>query len=102
MPPLHIRAPARIKKGIARRGKESRPVTDFCASIIIGMSDVSHIAMPVASPRVIPIGILNAMVIIRIEKRITASMVPPPISLSLLTVKPGQADRFCGVYKVQR
>ena len=31
MPPLHIRAPARMKKGIARSGNESSPVKDFWA-----------------------------------------------------------------------
>ena len=83
IPPLHIRDPARIKKGIARSGKESSPVTDFCASIIKGMSDVSHMAMPVASPRVMPMGILMAMVIIRMVKSITASIEQPPYAFSV-------------------
>ncbi|MPN25185.1 hypothetical protein SDC9_172592 [bioreactor metagenome] len=78
MPPLHISAPARMKKGIASSGKESSPVTDFCASISIGISEVSHIASPVASPRVIPIGMLSAIVTMRMEKTITASISIPP------------------------
>ena len=74
IPPPHISAPARIKNGIASNGKESRPVTDFCASISNGISDVKYIARAVESPRVIPIGMLSAIVIISIEKRITASI----------------------------
>ena len=83
IPPLHIRDPANIKKGIARSGNESSPVTDFCASIIKGMSDVSHMAMPVASPKVMPMGMLMAMVIIRIVKRITASIEQTPYAFSV-------------------
>lgn len=75
IPPLHIKAPARMKKGIASRGKESSPVTDFCARIIIGISVVAHIQTPVAKPRVIPMGILRAMVTNSTLKRMTASIV---------------------------
>ena len=63
-----------MKNGIASSGKESSPVTDFCASITMGISEVSHIAMPVESPRVMPIGILSPIVTISREKRITASI----------------------------
>ena len=64
-----------MKKGIASRGKESSPVTDFCARIIIGISVVAHIQTPVAKPRVIPMGILRAMVTNSTLKRMTASIV---------------------------
>ena len=37
MPPLHMSAPARMKKGMARKGKASSPVKDFCATKARGM-----------------------------------------------------------------
>ena len=39
IPPLLIRFPASIKKGIAKRGNESIPVMTFCAIISNGMSE---------------------------------------------------------------
>ncbi len=41
IPPLHMRDPARIKKGIARRGKESSPVKAFWATITRGIRVVA-------------------------------------------------------------
>ena len=75
IPPLHIKAPARMKNGMASRGKESSPVTDFCARIIIGISVVAQMQMPVAKPSVMPMGILRAMVTNSTLKRIMASIV---------------------------
>jgi hypothetical protein len=94
IPPLHISAPARMKKGMASRGNESSPVTDFCASIIMGISDVNHIAMAVEIPSVMPIGTLRAIVTSSKEKRIIASMTLPPYSMISVTGLKGVGSPF--------
>ncbi len=90
-----------MKNGIASSGNESSPVTDFWASIIIGMSDVINMAMHVESPRVMPMGMLSAIVTIRMEKRIIASMVPPPIPLSLPQVMQVRAGHFYAACRIR-
>ena len=74
MPPLHISEPARMKNGTAKRGKESKPVNAFYAIITIGMLDVNSIMIQVESPSVMPMGMLNAMVTMRMENIRMASM----------------------------
>ncbi len=79
IPPLHMSAPARMKNGIANRGKESSPVKDFCAIRTSGMSVVRARQMPVANPSVMPMGMLRPMNRIRSPKRRSASMIRPPL-----------------------
>jgi hypothetical protein len=56
MPPVSMKSPAKIKKGTARSGKESRPVNIFWARMVRGIPPLYKIAPALASPMEIPMG----------------------------------------------
>jgi hypothetical protein len=60
IPPVSISAPARMKNGIAKRGKESDPVKIFWGTIIRGMSPFSRRPKTEASPMLKAMGTLTA------------------------------------------
>ena len=60
IPPYPMRDPASMKNGMARSGKESRPVKQVWAIMVSGMGLVSASVMAVESPREIPMGTLSA------------------------------------------
>jgi hypothetical protein len=67
IPQLYIKLPAKIKKGIAKRGKLSKVAKAFCITPIIGRLEVSNIVIIVANPKPTPIGILREIEIMSIE-----------------------------------
>jgi hypothetical protein len=75
MPPYPIRDPASMKKGMARRGKESSPVKQVCAIIVRGIGLVRARVMAVDRPRAIPMGMLNANERANRPKRRAISMI---------------------------
>jgi hypothetical protein len=60
IPPVSIRAPARMKNGIAKRGKESEPVKIFWGTMIRGMSPLSRRPKIEANPMLKAMGTLTA------------------------------------------
>jgi hypothetical protein len=60
IPPVSIKAPARIKKGTAKRGKESQPVKIFCGTMIRGMFPFIRRPRIEASPMLKAMGTLMA------------------------------------------
>ncbi|MPN17839.1 hypothetical protein SDC9_165194 [bioreactor metagenome] len=73
MPPFSMIPPARIKQGIARSGKDSRPEYIDCATnfnVVIGKN---CIVVSIPSPRDIPIGVPIRISIIATENNISAS-----------------------------
>jgi hypothetical protein len=55
-PPAVIRLPARMKKGIAMRGKEFMPENIVCATMTRGVFIPITMASTAAKPRLTPIG----------------------------------------------
>ena len=81
IPPLFIRFPAMIKKGIAISGKESRAVNAFWGRIFRESFVIEARTTVVATPRETPMGI--PMIINRASRRnSTMTSVTPPTSLS--------------------
>jgi len=60
IPPVSIKAPARMKKGTARSGKESQPVKIFCGTMTRGTFPFSRSPIIDASPMLNAIGTLTA------------------------------------------
>jgi hypothetical protein len=71
IPPVSMSAPARIKKGIARRGKESDPVKIFWETMTRGISPFSKSPKTDARPMLKAMGTLTAMrqIKVRLRKR---------------------------------
>jgi hypothetical protein len=60
-PPVSRKDPARIKRGMARRGKESREVKTFWGMMIRDTLPFIRAVIPLASPREKEIGALKAI-----------------------------------------
>jgi len=73
IPPVSMRAPARIKKGTAKRGKESQPVKIFCGTMTRGMFPFTRRPTIEANP------MLNAMGTLIATKPIKARLRRRPI-----------------------
>ena len=74
IPPLLIKFPANIKKGIANKGNESTPATAFCAIIVIGILEKQIKVINVAIPIAYPIGTLSISRIKNIKNNIATSI----------------------------
>jgi hypothetical protein len=78
-PPRSIMAPASMKKGIARRGKEFAPATIRCGIMEIGIVPEAIRLAKAAMPRAKPIGTLIRKQMTSVETRaksITRSSFP--------------------------
>ena len=74
IPPLLIKFPANIKKGIANKGNESTPATAFWAIIVIGILEKQIKVINVAIPIAYPIGTLSISRIKNIKNNIATSI----------------------------
>jgi hypothetical protein len=61
IPPVSIKAPARMNRGMARRGKESQPVKILCGRIIRGIFPFNRRPKIEARPMLKAMGILMAV-----------------------------------------
>ena len=82
-PPNFMRLPASIKKGMAMRGKESRPRKQYWGMVMTSRLVVSTMVTRVERPREIPTGTLAIIrPIKRIKSRATPDMINRPPFLS--------------------
>jgi hypothetical protein len=70
IPPVSIKDPAKMKKGTARRGKESDPVKIFCGTITRGMVPLMRRPRTEANPMLNAMGMFRATKAIKVMLRI--------------------------------